>query len=422
MSTGRENKSTAILALTEKGAALAVTLAGRLAGEAGSSNNSNGYTGAGTGMTGMTGNIDVYLPCRLENRLASHKQPAKVCFFANWRESFARVFRNYGYIICIMAAGIVVRTMAPYLDSKLSDPAVVVVDEKGEFAVSLLSGHLGGANELARLAAFKLGGQPVITTATDVNQKMAVDLLAGRLNADFRPVERLKFFNRRLAEGQEVLVTSPLPVKAAAVKGFTWRAWTGGRTGGDLGCVTGCVTGCTDNMAAEPGAGGTAVVVISPYRHDFPDTARGGGAGVMQLLPRNLTVGIGCRRGVSLEDADKAFHHVLDEFKIVPSCVRCLATIDFKGEEAALRLLSEQLKVPLKTVTKQEINALEGTFEPSGWVQKKIGVGGVCEPAARIAAGMGITVVPKQKAGPVTISVAMEKSWWLDWDRETGML
>ncbi|HZK18140.1 MAG TPA: cobalamin biosynthesis protein [Clostridia bacterium] len=369
MNTERATRKTAILALTEQGSRLSLIVAGKLKGKR------------------IT---DVYLPQRFEGWVADCPQLKDIKFFRNWRKLFAFVFGNYDELICVMATGIVVRSAAGHLRNKFDDPAVVVLDEEGKYAISLLSGHIGGANDLARYVAAKLCGQAVITTATDVNRKPAVDLLAAKLDAVIRPIDRLKIFNRALAEGKELMVTSPFPIKNGVIKGFKWLEWS------DLSYF------------------GDYLVVIGPVRLGPNYTKGDGNAGVIQLLPKNLVVGVGCRKGVSPVDVSKAYGCVLEQFQIPPICVKSLATIDFKKEEKALRLLSEKLKIPLKTVSRREIAGLEGTYESSRWVQKKIGVGGVCEPAARLVAKMGTTIVPKQKVGPVTISVAMEKSWWLD--------
>ncbi len=365
MNIERENNKLAIFAVTKKGSLLAVKLAD-LIGE----------------------KVVAYIPKRLETLKLNCKK-AKLHYFDNWQEAFQNAFKEYPGLICIMATGIVVRTMAPLLVSKREDPAVVVVDEKGAYAISLLSGHVGGANKLAIDVALRLGGRPVITTATDVNKKPAIDMLALHIEAEIEPLEHVKLFNRLLVEDEDVLMLSPLPITDAIKDGFVWENWP--RDFKEIDKPT---------------------VIISPYKHEINMLDSH-----VQLLPKNLVVGIGCRKGVSLKDVETAYESVLEKFKIDHRCVKKLATIDFKGEEQALKLLSKKLTIPLVTVTKVQIDALEGTYEPSQWVEQKIGVGGVCEPAARIAANMGITIVPKQKVGPVTISVAVERSWWLDLDQ-----
>lgn len=364
MNLGKVSKLTAILSLTKKGAELAIKLGELL--------DNDGV---------------VYIPKRLETPEHT-KGKSQLIFFENWQKTFEEVFGEYSQIICIMATGIVVRSLAPLLKSKFTDPAVVVVDEKGSFAISLLSGHVGGANSLAQEIAGKLKGQAVITTATDVRQKPALDMIAKKLDAIAVQRDRIKLFNRLLVEDKTVYLTSPFPIKFSIKEGFTWQNW--------------------NSNLKEP------IAIISPYKLYNLNLQN-----YLHILPKNLVVGIGCRKGISLEDAQRALDETLDRYGIDQRSIKSLATIDFKGEEEGLKLLSQKMQIPLYTVTKEEINALEGTFEPSDWVKKSIGVGGVCQPAAKLVAMKGITIVPKQKIGPVTISVAVERSWWLDLDLET---
>ncbi|KUO49753.1 MAG: hypothetical protein APF76_00455 [Desulfitibacter sp. BRH_c19] len=370
MNTGKESNCTAILCLTEKGAQLATRL-----GEI------------------LDGNSVLYIPKRLKD-LNCRDYEKQISYFENWQEMFSGVFSSYSKIICIMATGIVVRSLSPLINSKYSDPAVVVVDEKGAFAISLLSGHVGGANSLAKEVASKLSGQVVITTATDVREKPAVDVLAAELNGLALPRENVKLFNRLLVEDKTVYLSSPFPVVPTIKQGFVWRQWPN---------------------YIEP------AILISPYVQEVKSKKQEA-MDVLQILPRNLVVGIGCRKGVTLEDVTTALMETLNKYSFDERCIKSLATIDFKGEEEALKLLSKKMQVPLNTVTKDEINSLEGTFDPSDWVTKQIGVGGVCEPAAKLVAKKGLTIVPKQKVGPVTISMAVEKSWWLDLDQEIETL
>ncbi|KUG05465.1 cobalamin biosynthesis protein cbig [hydrocarbon metagenome] len=352
-----------ILCLTSKGAELAVRI--------------------GKDMEGCR----LYIPMRLKCSCSIKS----VTYFKDWQETFREAFENSSQLICIMATGIVVRSLASLLVSKVSDPAVVVMDEDGSYVISLLSGHIGGANRLAQEIALKTGGRAVITTATDVAKKRAVDLLAMEIDAVLEPFSSLKHINRALAEDGEVNIYSPWPLIPGIKEGFTWQEWP------EL-----------DEQGAEflqP------AVIISWKQYNLKNLE------LIQLRPRNLVVGIGCRKGVSLAELEKAINEVIHGYSLDRNCVKCLATIDLKAEEKAIKDLAEKDKVPLITFSKKEIAALDGTFEPSVWVQDKIGVGGVCEPAARLGANLGITLVPKQKIGPVSISVAMERSWWWDWDR-----
>lgn len=365
MNTGKAAKGPAILCLTKQGASLAVKLAG------------------------MMDEAAVFIPLRLKG------EGFNVYYFEDWQETFSAVFKRYSQVICIMAAGIVVRSLGPLMQSKFSDPAVVVLDEKGRYAISLLSGHIGGANRLAEEVALKLGAMPVITTATDVSQRPAVDLLAARLDGFIEPVAQLKVFNRMLAEGERVYLYSLLPLTKEITEGFEYRGWPAAQGG---------ASGYQD-LQFEPPA-----VIIAPVSSRYVQGKEN--ALNIFIKPKNLVVGMGCRKGVSLEQVKSAFKSIMEEYFLDERCVKLLATIDIKEHEPAFRKFSKELDMPLVTYTKEEINALEGSFLHSDWVNNKIGVGGVCEPAAKLGAKQGMTIVPKQKIGPVTISVAAEKSWW----------
>ena len=144
---------------------------------------------------------DVYVP----EKIVPEGFEVKHFFnFPKFREAFSGCFTHYDVMICIMAAGIVVRTMAPLLRNKLTDPAVIVCDEQGRFAISLLSGHVGGANFLTRQLAEVIGAQPVITTATDIAGKVAPDAFAGQMALHPWPKRQIKVLNSALLDGEKI--------------------------------------------------------------------------------------------------------------------------------------------------------------------------------------------------------------------------
>jgi len=359
----RRDPGKAILCLTRSGSQLAIKLAPSMGG------------------------CPVYLPRRLAGEVADAKS---LIYYDDWQTTFAMAFQEYDQLICIMAAGIVVRSLAKCMVSKYQDPGVVVVDEKGQFAVSLLAGHVGGANQLAADVARLTGGQAVITTATDVQGKTAADLLALDMEALIDPPQHLKLINRCLAENETVYIYSAWLLSPAVTRGFTWQAWHQGR-----------------DEIMRP-----AVIIGHSRSSDSRPE-------VLWLKPRNLSVGIGCRRGVDMQEIESALERVLDQHDLDRRCVRNLASIELKTDEAGLKQLAEKMGIPVLFFSRAEIATLAGTYPESAWVQEIAGVGGVCEPAARLASRQGITLVPKQNIGPVTISVAMEKSWWWDWGPET---
>lgn len=335
----------------------------------------------------------VYLPARLQPQVEGSLRHHVFQWF---EDAFRSAFHSHQALICIMAAGIVVRSLAALMESKYVDPAVVVVDEKGQYAISLISGHLGGANRLARTLAGWLGAQAVITTATDVENRPAVDVMAGQLGARMEPRENIKLINRCLAEDEAVYLYSPWPLQDELIHGFIPLRWP---VGGDRASHV-----WPGSLIQRP------AVVIS--HHSPADEAY---KELIHLRPGNLAMGIGCRKNITYQQLETAVRQVLQANEIDPRCIQTLATITCKAEEAAIQQLSREWDLPVAAFSPEAINALEGSFEASEWVKQSIGVGGVCEPAARLAVNQGITIITKQKVGPVAISLAMERSWWWDW-------
>ena len=124
--------------------------------------------------------------------------------FENLSELVGTIFNQYDGLVFIMATGIVVRVVAPHVKDKRSDPAVVVMDDAGIHAISLLAGHIGGANELTEKVAVAVGARPVITTATDVAHLAAPDVLAVKMELAIEPFEDLKLVNAAIVAGERV--------------------------------------------------------------------------------------------------------------------------------------------------------------------------------------------------------------------------
>lgn len=353
MDTAKVNR-VAVLALTRGGARLAARLE-----------------------KGME-NVHLYLPRRLEG----NELPVPAVFFDRWQQAVSEVFSRYSRIIFIMATGIVVRTLAPLLDSKKTDPAVLVLDEKGRFTISLLSGHLGGANDLARQVARVLGGTAVITTATDVTGTQALDLLGKELDCQVYPYSLIKQFNRLMVEGERVALYSQWPLNQEHRQGFTYA------------------------LMEEKLPEKSPAVYITNQRVHPQQQPR------LLLRPRNLVAGVGCRRGVSMDQIVRAVKAAFKQGGLSLLSLKALATVVIKINEPGLVQAAQYFKVPLAEVTRDQIESLSGQFTPSDFVKESIGVGGVCEPAAIAASGQGKIKVPKLKFGPVTVAVAEARLWW----------
>ncbi len=293
-------------------------------------------------------------------------------------------------LVFIMATGIVVRTIAPMLKDKKTDPAVVVLDEQGKFAVSLVSGHLGGANELAREIAGVLKGEAVITTASDVNGLPSIDLWArdNELiieNWDVLPQVGTRYVNNGgLRVYCDILLDMPPEFLRVVDPRFADVIITNRRdvyAGSPRCSITG--EGC---------ATGACRVKEQVY-----------------LRPLNIVAGIGCNSGTSLEEIEDAVQRALSDQNLVSLSLGSLATIDMKKNEPGLRGFAEKNGLPLRTFSPNDLNAVAG-IERSEGVFRATGAYGVAEPAAMLAAGTDTLLAPKQKIGNVTVAIAEKRS------------
>ncbi len=283
-----------------------------------------------------------------------------------WTE---RAFGEYDALVFIGAAGIAVRAIAPHVRTKVSDPAVVVLDEMGTFAVPVLSGHLGGANELAVRLARHVGALPVVTTATDVHGLFAVDAWARSQGLAVANPERIKWISARLLAGETVKLKSLYPIAGPYP------------------------------AQVEPDEEGYDVLITHRTR---------GRAEALRLVPRIVTVGIGCKRGTAAEAIEEAFIAALRKSGCHELAVRAVATIDLKGDEPGLLAFCRGRGLPLRAYSAGELSAVPGSFSGSAFVKKTVGVDNVCERAAVLCSG-GRLLSQKEAGNGVTVALAIEE-------------
>lgn len=263
-------------------------------------------------------------------RLASEHGLEVIGSLTEWAGVF---FRKAGAFVFVGACGIAVRAVAPHITSKLKDPAVIVIDEAGRFVVPILSGHVGGANELAREIAGLLGAQAVITTATDVNNLPAVDEWAVKHNCEIQNPDAVKHVSGSLLEGHSVgVAVSELDVPAP-----------------------------------------------------FPVT--------LWLRPRVLVLGAGCHRGISPEMFESSAADFLNGAGVSMLSLKSLASIDLKASEPAMIDFSKKHNIPFITFGAGELQAVQGRFSSSERVMYAVGADNVCERAAVLAAGNGAVLL-----------------------------
>lgn len=285
---------------------------------------------------------------------------------ADWT---AAQFAATDALVFVGAAGIAVRAIAPHCRSKAADPAVVVLDECGRFAIPLLSGHLGGANDLARRLAKACGAVPVITTATDANGVFAVDEWAKRQHCAVAEPGRIKAVSGALLAGRAVHFASAWPIQGTPPAGVE----------------------PADNENAADFA-----LTLTPAE---TETA-------LHLIPRIAVLGIGCKRGISADQVSAAFAVFCAQTRLAPQSIVAAASIDLKKDEPGLAVFCQQQGWPLTFYTAEALRAAPGQFAHSDFVQSITGVDNVCERAAVLAAG-GTVWAHKWAHDGVTFAVAL---------------
>ncbi len=310
-------------------------------------------------------------------RSAAGEDPG-VRTFRRLSQVFQGAFRARESLVCIMAAGIVVRGIAPYLRSKDLDPAVVVLDEGGKFAVSLLSGHLGGANDLARQVATVLGGTPVITTASDIRGLPALDVLAARLGLTMENLAGVRGVQMALLSGHPVRVVDP-----------------DGYLAGPLAQYPGLFTREPDLEAAL--LAGRPTVYVGFREGPWPEWW-------LVLRPKNLVAGVGCHQDTSAEEIINFIQATFKEERLSLLSLKALATIAAKKDEPGLQEAARRLGVELIWFTAEELEQV-AVPHPSKQVARHLGVESVSEAAALKAGGVEL-IVPKRKTRNATLAVA----------------
>lgn len=282
-------------------------------------------------------------------------------------ETIARAWTHYDGIVCVMAAGIAVRAIAPLVKDKMTDPCVIVLDEKGRHVISLLSGHLGGGNALSRSIAALTGGTPVITTASDTLELVALDLWAREQGLSPPPRDLLTEISTQLVNNGRLKFYTDVEVESL-----------------------------------PPGLervkkGSLAELIVSPSTK-FP-------ADAACFRPRNLVVGIGCNRGTPPAEFEEALAELFDELCLSIKSIRNLASIDKKNDETGLLQFGHDNKWSIDFFTKEAINSLNN-LEISFAALKAVGAIGVAEPTALLSAKSNILLSRKRKWKNITMAVA----------------
>lgn len=301
-----------------------------------------------------------------------------------------QMFDQSDALVFVGAAGIAVRAIAPHLKSKVTDPAVVVVDERGSFAVPILSGHLGGANDLARAIGERIGATPVITTATDVNNVFAIDEWTRKQGLVIRNTERIKHISASLLAGETVRVATEYPIDGPVPKGV------------EVEGLSRTLEGELKPLAQKPD-------ILITNRRDasklYPEA--------LLAVPRNVVLGAGCKRNVLPVSFELLLTQVLGELDLLEEAIDAVGSIDIKKDEPGLLAFCTVHDWQLITFSAARLREAEGEFTASFFVRNVTGVDNVCERSAKVLSG-GELIKEKTTGNGVTLAAA-ERPTRLHW-------
>ena len=311
-------------------------------------------------------NLHIYVSQRVTNMLNLESENVENLFVINERVPILleKTFDKYDLHIFVAALGAVVRIIEGKFKGKDTDPAVITVDDHANFVISLLSGHLGGANEECKKIANGIGAVPVITTASDVGGKIAVDTLSQKIKAKLENLEDAKRVTSLIVNGENVSIHLPKNIVE-----------------NDKNCAGAIIVSNRKNIE------------------------------ISKIIPKNIILGIGCKRNTPKEKIIEKISYVMKTQNLEMSSIKRSASAWVKSDEIGLLEAMEELNIPIEFFEKEEILKVENLVEErSEFVKNQIGVYGVSEPCAYLASSKrGSFLVKKVKLGGVTISVFEEE-------------
>lgn len=278
----------------------------------------------------------------------------------NSKDVIRRSFEENTPIVIVGAMGIAIRLIADYVDNKLTDIPVIVMDEKARYVIPVLSGHVGGANSLANYIAGTIGSIPVITTATDINETFAIDNYAKDNRLVINNKNEIKTVSSKLLENKPIVI---------AVKDYPAKA---------------------------------DVIIANSKPEDD----------VLWLSPKKYVLGIGCKKDKSYEDIFDLVSKVLADNNISMDDIYAFGSIDLKKGESGLLELSSRFRIPFFTFEGKVLEKIPGDFKSSEFVKNITGVDNICERTAMALAGVdGRLVSEKQAYNGVTVALALRGVW-----------
>lgn len=307
-------------------------------------------------------------------------------------------FKKDDIIIFTGACGIAVRSIAPFIGSKCNDPAVIVADDMGINIISLLSGHLGGANKWTKILASAINANAVITTSSDIHNKIAIDLFAERNNLYIESMETARRIQAAVIEDKPITVFCNAEITGKVPDNFYIRK---------IPEYPYCNN--TDNYNI-----GKYNIIISPFT-DFKgwDIFNNKDSILLCLIPKVVTLGTGCRKSKTYSEINYFIKETFKNAGISIHSLSGLATIDIKKDEAGILEFAERNQLPACFYSAEELETVTESISFSGFVKEITGTGNVCECAALFPQGEKKLILEKQASNGITAAAAIRK-WSID--------
>lgn len=309
------------------------------------------------------------------------------------KEFVAYCLKRHVPLVFIGASGIAVRMIAPFVENKLEDSPVVVIDETSRYVIPILSGHMGGANELASKLAQSLDAQAIITTATDIQKKFSVDLFAKNNHLYIENKDGIAKISSKILNNETVTV-----------------------------CISPEIDYTEKDLPKElsfveyPPQKGVDILIAKPGTERFDCK--------LLLTTKEYVVGLGCKKGKAFEELKEFLYKQISHLetkqdkKIAMHQIYGITSIDVKKKEQGILELCSFYHIPFYTYGAEKLKQIEGDFSQSDFVNKTVGVDNVCERAASVLSDNGELLVRKQTEDGMTFALAYKKPEISTWKTE----
>ncbi|HEX9025173.1 MAG TPA: cobalt-precorrin 5A hydrolase [Clostridium sp.] len=311
-------------------------------------------------------------------------------------------------IIFISSTGIAVRAIAPFLEGKYKDPGVVVVDLSSKYAINILSGHLGGGNELTLKVAQILNVQPIITTATDNLGIIAPDVLSKDNDLIIEDFKKARYISSLLVDGKTVGIKDDYNMIKIS-KGYE-----------KIDEIREDCIWITHDLKVDNEHYNFNNInifdlnnntIINNSNNDLENNVTQvdlNYSKILKLIKKDLVLGIGCRRDTTYEKLYNFINSSLIKYNLDIRAVAAIVSVDVKANEAGIIKLAEKINCPFITFEREEIKSVQDKYEKSEFVLKTLGITGVCEPCVDLAGAE--VIISKVKNEGMTLAIGVLKN------------